>query len=118
MRKHRPMLAASGSHMKNHAALLSILFASVAIAQSATQPDFAIRPYLAACSQTEATVGWTTTAPAEFTLRYGKGEVTDATLPRKFLGEFYNCSYRNPTQVDNQNMVRRSRESSLRNSAK
>ncbi len=48
-------------------------------------------------------------------LRYVKGEVINATLPRKALKKAYICSYRNPTQVDNQNMVRRSRELSLRN---
>ncbi|MDD4892124.1 MAG: metallophosphoesterase family protein [Phycisphaerae bacterium] len=54
--------------------LLSFALTSVAFAQPAAQPDFSIRPYLAACRQTEAILGWATAEPVgEFTVSYGDG---------------------------------------------
>ncbi len=51
--------------------------------------------------------------------RYGKGELANTTLPRNnLLSESFCCSYRNPTQVDEERILRRSKEPSLRNSAK
>ena len=46
-------------------------------------------------------------------------EVADTMLPRKdFVPEFSGRPYRKPTQVGEMNILRRSREPSLRNSAK
>lgn len=48
--------------------------------QAASQPDFAIRPYITACQQTEAILGWTTETQAEFTVRWGLGDKLDRVL--------------------------------------
>ena len=51
-------------------------------------------------------------------LTYGEDEVTDATLPRKPSSEYLKYPYPKPTQVDEERILRRSSELSLRNSAK
>ena len=48
----------------------------------------------------------------------GASEVADATLTRKPSSEFFKYPYSKPTQVDEERILRRSRECSLRNSAK
>ena len=45
------------------------------------------------------------------------GELVVARLPRKSPSEFAGCSYRKPTQVGEENILRRARQLSLRNSA-
>lgn len=60
--------------------------AACALVQPATRPDaFVIRPYLAATSQSETTLGWTTSQPHRFSVRYWAAPAGGADAPASTL---------------------------------